>query len=73
MMSYEAGTLVEVFDGDADAWFSGWVEGSDEMRSGPWDGERYWIVRLDAGPVQFERTVSVMAVPFSRPEWIRSR
>jgi hypothetical protein len=61
---------VQVYDGDEDAWFAGWVE-SETVLTFPGGRQSCWVVRLDDGPTQFGQKVSVMAVPFSRTEWIK--
>lgn len=70
-MTYAELDRVEVFDGDENAWFAGYVE-SESSLTFPGGTQDVWVVRLDDGPIQFGRKVAIMAVPFSRPEWIRS-
>jgi hypothetical protein len=71
MSAYAPFDRVEVFDGDEDAWFAGYLE-SESTLTFPGGAQDCWVVRLDDGPIQFGRKLSLIAVPFSRPEWIRS-
>lgn len=69
--TFNSGDAVQVFDGDEDAWFDGYVEESAEVDHPSVGRHDFWLVRLHDGPVQFGMQVRVMAVPYSRPEWIR--
>lgn len=67
---FEPFDRVQVYDGDEDAWFDGSVESTSTLETalGSIDA---WVVRLDDGPVQFGRKVSIMAVPVTTPQHIR--
>lgn len=71
MTTYAPLDRVEVYDGDEDAWFAGYVE-SEATLTFPGGRQDCWVVRLDDGPIQWGRKLAIMAVPFSRPECIRA-
>lgn len=71
LMDFNPGDAVQVFDGDENAWFDGFVEDSTVVKHPSVGNHEFYVVRLYDGPVQFGMQVRVMAVPFDRPEWIR--
>jgi hypothetical protein len=57
---------VQAYDPDAETWFDGFIESEATIKT-----DDFWIVRLHDGPVQYGQKVTVLAVPYTRPDWIR--
>mgnify|MGYP001608249532 CR=1 FL=1 len=73
-MNFEAGDLVEVWDGDVRRWVTGTVEGLSTFPVRP--GQVFVMVRADRpdpGPIAVEKVPSVYAIAAGDHGFIRRR